>query len=176
MALTNITFQALEACFEDTDFRREIWDYLKSTKPESITDREALSIIRIALKDPDYFEMAVELQKIDYRDLFMAAEHGQLESHMDWAASVIAKPPKSKQEREEMVQDPLHFFTEEEIIEECLHIIHKRRILADVKRGVYAFVGLKIEVDKKTLYKNKIPTARVVLVMGARRMAKIKIK
>jgi len=99
MALTNITFQALEACFEDTDFRREIWEYLKSTKPESITDREALSIIRIALKDPDYFEMAVELQKIDYRDLFMAAEHGQLESHMDWAASVIAKPPKSKQER-----------------------------------------------------------------------------
>lgn len=103
MTLTNITFQVLEACFEDTDFRKEVWEYLESLSPESITDREALSIIRIAFKDPDYFETAVELQKIDYRDLFMAAEHGQLESHLDWAASVLKNPPKSNWERSEKI-------------------------------------------------------------------------
>jgi len=103
MALTNITFQVLEASFEDTDFRREIWEYLESFDPESITDREALSIIRIALKDPDYFDTAVELQKIDYRDMFMAAEHGHLESHLDWAMSVLKNPPKSNRERSEKI-------------------------------------------------------------------------
>ena len=103
MALTDITFQVLEVCFEDTDFRREIWEYLGSISPESITDREALSIIRIALKDPDYFETAVELHKIDYRDLFMAAEHGQLKSHLDWAASVLKTSPKSNRERSEKI-------------------------------------------------------------------------
>lgn len=97
--LSNITFQALEACFEDTDFGREILEYPGSVEPESITEREALSIIRIALRDPDHFDSAVELHKIDYRDLFMAAEHGQLASHLDRAASVIAKPPKSNRKR-----------------------------------------------------------------------------
>ena len=99
MPLTDITFQVLEACFEETEFRKEIWQYLESIKSESITDREALSIIRIALDDPDHFESAVELQRIDYRDLFMAAGHGQLESHMDWAKSILAEPPKSMRAR-----------------------------------------------------------------------------
>jgi len=99
MSLTDITFRVLEACFADTEFRKEIWQYLESIKSEPITDREALSIIRISLNDPDHFESAVELQRIDYRDLFMAAEHGQLESHLDWANSILAKPPKSKSAR-----------------------------------------------------------------------------
>ena len=103
MPLTDITFQVIEACFADTDFRKEIWQYLEPIKSESITDREALSIIRIALNDPDHFESAVELQRIDYRDLFMAAEHGQLGSHMDWASSVLAEPPKSAKERSKKV-------------------------------------------------------------------------
>ena len=103
MPLTDITFQVLEACFTETDFRKEIWQHLKSIKSEPITDREALSIIRIALNDPDHYESAVELQKIDYRDLFMAAEHGQLESHMDWARSVLDEPPKSTEERSKKV-------------------------------------------------------------------------
>ena len=103
MSLTNITFQVLEACFADTEFRRKIWQYLESIRTESVSDREALSIIRIAFNDPDHFESAVELQKIDYRDLFMAAEHGQLDSHMDWANSVLTEPPKSNKERSKEV-------------------------------------------------------------------------
>jgi len=103
MPLTNITFQVLEACFADTDFRQEISGYLESIRSESISDRESLSIIRIALRDPDHFDSAVELQKIDYRDLFMAAEFGQLDAHMEWSIRVLAEPPKSKGERSEKV-------------------------------------------------------------------------
>jgi len=84
--------------------------------------------------------------------------------------------PKTKEEREEMEQIPLGYHTEKYLIEKCMHYMRKRSIYKDVKRGLYSYVGLKIEVDTRTIYKNKIPTARVVIVVGARRLAKVKVK
>ncbi len=82
--------------------------------------------------------------------------------------------PKTKEEREEMVQEPLPFYSEKELLEKSMHKLRKRGVLGDVKRGYYAYVGIKIEVDKKTLFKNKLPTARIVVLLGARRMSKVR--
>ncbi|MFT6500101.1 MAG: hypothetical protein ACJASQ_000208 [Crocinitomicaceae bacterium] len=84
--------------------------------------------------------------------------------------------PRNSKEREEMVQEELDFFTEEELIEKGIRKMRSRGILGDVKRGNYSFVGIKIEVDSKSLYKNRIPTARVVVVLGARRMRAVRVK
>jgi hypothetical protein len=85
-------------------------------------------------------------------------------------------PPKTKLEREKSEQEPLGFFTEEELIEKSLRKMRKRGVFADVKRGYYSYVGVKIEVDEKSLFKNRIPTARVVVVLGARRMRVVRPK
>jgi hypothetical protein len=54
--------------------------------------------------------------------------------------------------------------------------MRSRGIFSDVKSGYYSFVGIKIEVDSKSLYKNRIPTARMVVVLGARRMRAVRVK
>jgi lysyl-tRNA synthetase class II len=74
--------------------------------------------------------------------------------------------PKNSKEREEMVQ---------ELIEKGIRKIRSRGIFGDLKSGNYSFVGIKIEVDSKSLYKNRIPTARVVVVLGARRMRAVRV-
>ena len=66
--------------------------------------------------------------------------------------------------------------TETQLIDQFVLQIKHRTIISDLKRGKYAFVGLYIHVDDNTLNKNKIPTARVVLVLGARRLRDIRLK
>lgn len=83
------------------------------------------------------------------------------------------KKPKTKQEREETEAVPLDFFTEEQLLEIFIKRIRRNRIYQDIKSGNVSCVGLSIEVDQNTLYKSKIPTARVVLIIGARRLKDI---
>lgn len=71
---------------------------------------------------------------------------------------------------------PLDFMTENELIDQLLMQIKRQKLFSDLKRGRYAFAGINVEIDQNTLSKNKIPTARVVLVLGARRLRDIRIK
>jgi hypothetical protein len=83
----------------------------------------------------------------------------------------------TKAEKEELPDPtPLAYMTELEILDQFIDQLKRKRILSDLKRGRYAFVGLNIQVDKNTLSKNKIPTARVVLVLGARRLQNIRMR
>ena len=83
------------------------------------------------------------------------------------------KKPRTKQEREENEAIPLKFFTEEQLVKMFVKRIKKKRLYNDLKSGNISCVGLSIEIDEKTLYRTKIPTARVVLVIGARRLKNI---
>lgn len=83
------------------------------------------------------------------------------------------KKPKTKQEREENQAFPLKNYTEEELIALFLRQVQKKRLYSDIRSGRIAFVGLSIEVDENSLYHSRIPTARVVLVVGARRMRNV---
>ncbi len=83
----------------------------------------------------------------------------------------------TKKEKEELPDPiPLPIMTETQLIDQFVLQIKHRTIISDLKRGKYAFVGLYIHVDDNTLNKNKIPTARVVLVLGARRLRDIRLK
>lgn len=96
MPVTNLTFQVLEACFAEGEFREEVRRYLKS-EDGSMSDREALSIIRMAFNDPDRLQAAIDLYKADYRDLFMASGHGHMaDAHKKWAESILIAPPRAK--------------------------------------------------------------------------------
>lgn len=83
----------------------------------------------------------------------------------------------SKKKKEELPDPtPLRYMTETELLNQFVSQLKRQQLISDVKRGKYAYVGLHIQLDDNTLNKNRIPTARVVLVLGARRLQKIRIK
>ena len=83
----------------------------------------------------------------------------------------------TKEEREELPDPtPLNYFTEQEIADQLWKQLRRYRIISDLKRGRYACVGLSVEIDERTLYRNKIPTARVIIIFGARRLKDIRFK
>lgn len=83
----------------------------------------------------------------------------------------------TKTEKEELPDPiPLDFMTESQLVEQFLMQVKRKKLIADIKRGRYAYVGINVEIDQNTLHKSKIPTARVVLVLGARRLRDIRIK
>lgn len=83
----------------------------------------------------------------------------------------------TKKEKEELPDPiPVPYMTEEELLKQFIVEISRQKIGTDLKRGKYAYVGLQIQLDENTLNKNKIPTARVVLVLGARRLRDIRLK
>lgn len=88
------------------------------------------------------------------------------------------KPKNLTKEEKEALPDPepLPFMTEEELLKQFLTQVRHKRVITDLKRGKYAFVGMSMQVDTNTLSKNKIPTARVVVVVGARRLRDIRLK
>ncbi len=65
---------------------------------------------------------------------------------------------------------PLKEKTYEAIQKEIENRIRKLKISKNLSAGAFSYVGIEIKVDPKTLYKNKIPKARVVVFFGARRL------
>lgn len=83
----------------------------------------------------------------------------------------------TKEEKEELPDPiPLECFTEEELVDQFYRELRKNKILRDVKAGRYSCVGVSIELDERTVHKNRIPTARVVVILGARRLRDLRIK
>lgn len=83
----------------------------------------------------------------------------------------------TKKEKEELPDPtPLRYMTEKELLNQFVSEIKHKKVISDLKRGKYAYVGLHIQLDDNTLNKNRIPTARVVLVLGARRLRNIRVK
>ncbi len=83
----------------------------------------------------------------------------------------------TKSEKEELPDPiPLDFMTEEQLVEQFSVQVKRQKLMADLKRGRYAYAGIHVEIDQTSLNKNKIPTARVVVVLGARRLRDIRIK
>lgn len=77
-------------------------------------------------------------------------------------------------EEDEEEPVPLRFFTQEELVKRFLHELRKHPVYGELKSGVYVGAAISVEIDKNTLHKNKIPTARVVVVFGARRLRYLK--
>ena len=56
-------------------------------------------------------------------------------------------------------------------------ISHLKRngVYNDICKGVYSSIGISIKIDENTLKKNTLPTARVVLFLGSKRLQRLKI-
>lgn len=81
------------------------------------------------------------------------------------------KKEKSKQGDSFDLQ-PLPFYTDEELLQQAFKEIRTTKMYRELKRGSLSFIGIRIEIDEKTLYHNQIPTARIVLIAAARRQIK----
>lgn len=88
------------------------------------------------------------------------------------------KRPKSRvdEDGDDIEQIPLELMTEQDLIEKFEREIKRSGWFTNLKRGRYSYVGLSVEIDEKTLYKNRIPTARIVVVLGARRLRDVRVK
>lgn len=91
----------------------------------------------------------------------------------------VGKKPKglTKEEKEELPDPiPLSLFTEEELVELFVKQLKKENVIRDVRRGRYSCIGINVEIDERTLNRNRIPTARVVMIFGARRLREVRVK
>ncbi|MDG1332280.1 MAG: hypothetical protein P8P74_08110 [Crocinitomicaceae bacterium] len=88
------------------------------------------------------------------------------------------KPTGLTKEEKENLPDPtpLDYFTEQQLVDQFWRQMRRNKIIKDLKRGRYACVGVNVEVDERTLNRKRIPTARVVIIFGARRLREIRIK
>lgn len=84
----------------------------------------------------------------------------------------FGEKPSNKELEEGVDLEPLPLFTEKELIDQIEKKIKTSKMFRHLRRGNLSFLGLKIELDERTLYKNKIPTARVVILAGARRQVR----
>lgn len=76
---------------------------------------------------------------------------------------------------EETESEPLPFFTQAELIEKLMDKLNRNGSAAKIRKGIYRFVGISIELNERSLYKNAIPTARVVVFFGANRMQQVRV-
>ncbi|MBI1837800.1 MAG: hypothetical protein HYR91_11115 [Flavobacteriia bacterium] len=90
----------------------------------------------------------------------------------------LFKGSKPKTKKGEVIKEkkPLDFFTEKQIVAKIQKIINRKKLNVGLRKGIYFCVGIAIELDSKTLYKNAIPSARVVVLCGVKRMQMIEIK
>lgn len=83
------------------------------------------------------------------------------------------KRPRSKEEKDEE-KIPVRSFTEKELLDRLLKNLNRGGFYRGIRNGIFTFVGVSIQIDEKSLYKNKIPTARVVIMFGAKRLQRVK--
>ncbi|MDX2361043.1 MAG: hypothetical protein QNK23_09570 [Crocinitomicaceae bacterium] len=93
---------------------------------------------------------------------------GQLNLYMGNRPSVL-------ENEEDIELEPVTFHHEDYLVAEFLRKIRKKSMLSELRRGVYAYVGISVQIDEKTLNRKKLPTARIVILLGARRLQKLKI-
>lgn len=83
----------------------------------------------------------------------------------------------TKSEKEEQPDPiPLDYFTEQDLVDQFIRQLSRQKIMRDLKAGRYACVGINVEIDERTLNKKRIPTARIVIIFGARRLRDLRLK
>ena len=98
--LPDQTYALLDACLADGVQRRRIGARLERELPDGLDpellERIRFSVIRLILAnhERDYENVAFELAKKDWRDLLMAAGHGETTDHKAWAAEVLMTKPR----------------------------------------------------------------------------------
>jgi hypothetical protein len=83
---------------------------------------------------------------------------------------------KERMDEDAPEPEPLKFFTEEEILKQFERELKKQSQFSDLHRGNFCSVGISVKIDEKTLRRKKIPTARIVVLFGARRLKYLKTK
>ena len=81
---------------------------------------------------------------------------------------------KNLEKEEELEYVALDGLALDKINELILKQFSKKKLLNSLKKNLYSFVGIDVQINRKTLKKEMIPEVRVVLFLGARRLQGIK--
>jgi len=119
-------------------------------------------------------EVSFRISLIDnFGKKFYYDKKGSLANHHLYSGE---KPKNNNEEDENYIEPvPLEYFSEVILVEKFMIEIKRKGLMLDLKKGLYSYIGLSVEIDENTLYKNRIPTMRVVLLLGARRLQRVKV-
>lgn len=81
---------------------------------------------------------------------------------------------KKKDKKQDEDAEPLEFFTEQELAVMIEKKLLRGNLRSQFKAGNYSFVGVSIQIDENSFRKKKIPSARVVILFGAKRLKLVK--
>jgi len=121
-------------------------------------------------------EVSFRISLIDnYGKKFYYDKDGTIVQHNLYSGK---KPIKNDDYNDEdyIEPKPLSYFSEKVLVEKFLKEVKRKGMKLDLKRGLYSFVGLSVVIDENTLYRNRIPTIRIVVIFGARRLKDVKVK
>lgn len=80
------------------------------------------------------------------------------------------KKPKATEENPEPETTPLHLYTETEMLEQISEKMRKKGLIRELKGGMISYEGFAIIPNRRTFYRKKIPTVKVVVITGTRRL------
>ncbi len=90
------TVNKLIELIHDISIRRDVTQLL--AQPESFfpdseqeLERIHMAVVKLSMSGNKGFKSAERLYKVDYRDLLMCAEFGDIEAHINWANSILSK-------------------------------------------------------------------------------------
>ncbi len=84
----------------------------------------------------------------------------------------MKKNLQKDEELEYVALDGLEF---DKINELILKQFSKKKLMSSLKKNLYSFVGIDVQINRKTLKKEMIPEVRIVLFLGARRLQGINL-
>lgn len=88
--------------------------------------------------------------------------------------NLFLRPKKSEKGEIDLEPIPLELYSEAEILKLLIKESKKKGINKKLKTGVYYVSGISIVPDKNSFHKKKIPRARIFVILGAKRMHKLK--
>jgi len=87
------------------------------------------------------------------------------------------KPKPVKEGEEEPEVHALKYYTEAELMKMIDRKIRRSRARTELSRGICSYYGFSVSIDKRTLHSgNKVPRARVVVILGSKRLKMVKKK
>lgn len=80
------------------------------------------------------------------------------------------KKPKATKENPTPETTPLHLYTETEMLAQITEKVRQEGLMREMKGGMLSYVGYAVIPNRRTFFRKKIPTVKVVVITGTRRL------
>lgn len=143
---------------------------ITGAKPEKVSriKRKLFRVFRSARSSFGLIEVyAFDLELVNHKGHFYYDKKGE-----DGGFNLYEgkKKPKATEENPNPETIPLHLYTETEMLEQITRRMRQKGLTGELKGGMMSYIGYTVIPNRKTFFRKKIPTAKVVVITGTRRL------